>query len=138
VDGEDIVARTRLPAEFASVREARRFVHQVLGPVFAAEDMEVTTLLTSEVVTNAVVHAGSPVDLVIREVGGCVQVEASDSTTQRPVVAARPGANGSGLGLAIVAALSQEWGVVPTTEGKTVWFRCHPGQPDPGSGLRRV
>jgi anti-sigma regulatory factor (Ser/Thr protein kinase) len=133
VDGEDIMGSTRLPAEYASVGAARRFVNEVLGTVVTPEAMEVTTLMTSEVVTNAVVHAGSPVDLVVRQIGRCVQVETTDAAKQPPVVVARADTSASGLGMAIVAALSEEWGVVPTAEGKTVWFRYAPGFRGPGS-----
>jgi anti-sigma regulatory factor (Ser/Thr protein kinase) len=86
---------------------------------------EVVVLLTSEVVTNAVVHAGTWVDVAVRRTDGGVQVEVTDRRKDMPVVV-----DNSGRGLRFVAALSEDWGVIPTVAGKTVWFRCHNDRPE--------
>jgi anti-sigma regulatory factor (Ser/Thr protein kinase) len=124
---DGIVATTLLPAEKASAGEARRFVQGVLRDIVGADDLEAVVLLTSEVVTNAVMHAGTPVDLVVRTVEGCIQIESSDHGAQTPVVLDPASDERQGRGMKIVAALAQEWGVTPTMRGKTVWFRYQPG-----------
>lgn len=80
--------------------------------------------LTNELVTNAVVHAGTPVDVLVRDLHGWVQVEVSDAAKPVPVVVDGVLASESGRGLRIVAALSEAWGAHPGPGGKTVWFRC--------------
>jgi anti-sigma regulatory factor (Ser/Thr protein kinase) len=132
---DDMAGRITLPAELASIGAARRFVRGVLSQDVAVEDLDVVTLLTSEVVTNAVVHAGTPVELLVRRSEGCVQIEASDAAPELPAVPAAATPTGSGLGLNIVATLAQEWGVNLTANNKTVWFRCSRGSYDEGLWL---
>ena len=83
---DDIVASVRLHAESASVAVARRFVEQVLAEIARPAAIDVVVLLTSELVTNAVVHAGTPIDVVVRDLHGRVQVEVVDAGQQVPVV----------------------------------------------------
>jgi anti-sigma regulatory factor (Ser/Thr protein kinase) len=125
----EILATTQLPPELASAGRARRFVRDVLHQEGPAVDVEVVALLTSEVVTNAVLHAGTDVDLVVRSEDGCIRVEASDTGEPTAFVPHVPARSESGRGITIIAALSAAWGVIPTARGKTVWFRCPPLRP---------
>ncbi|MEU9732746.1 SpoIIE family protein phosphatase [Streptomyces sp. NPDC048002] len=86
-------------------------------------------LVVSELVTNAVVHAGTDVELVCRmeEGTGAIVVEVGD---RHPGRAPRDGAaepdRGTpeyGRGLGLVARLSESWGVTYRTGTKTVWAR---------------
>lgn len=126
------VHSTRLGPALTSVTEARRFVTSAVG-VAGADLVDAVVLVTSEVVTNAVVHASGDVSLVVRVTPGGVRVEVSD----RSVVALRQGATGmlaeSGRGLSIVDALASRWGVEPLPGGgKTVWFEIA-GTPGAGA-----
>ena len=106
----------------ASVSTARKFVGEVLGPV--EEDVRDTVLLlSSELVTNAILHAHTPVQvgLVVDDehILVCVadrmpnvNLEPRDHSRDRP----------GGRGLALVADLSEQWGTVSVSGGKTVWF----------------
>src|ERR1700722_4255047 len=123
---DNVMATMRLPPEPASAGEARRLVHGALQEGVRPADLDAVVLLTSEVVTNAVLHAGTPVDLVVGTVQGCIQIEATDAGEQAPVVLDPASDTTRGRGMGIVAALSQEWGVIPTARGKTVWFRYRP------------
>jgi anti-sigma regulatory factor (Ser/Thr protein kinase) len=117
----------RLNAALSSAAEARRFVAEVLVGILTPADIDFVVLLTSELVTNAVVHTGSPVDLVVRGVlNGGVQIEASDAGHGMPAVQAGALDSEAGRGMDIVAALSEGWGVTPRAHGKTVWFRYLP------------
>ncbi|WP_367323131.1 SpoIIE family protein phosphatase [Streptomyces sp. HUAS ZL42] len=89
------------------------------------------TLVVSELVTNAVVHAGTDVELVCRlepaQEACALVVEVSDHHASR---APRDGdgepsheAQEYGRGLRLVAALSQAWGVTYRRGAKTVWAR---------------
>lgn len=120
--GAVAVHAMRLGAALTSVTEARRFVTSAVGPA-GADLVDAIVLVTSEVVTNAVVHASSDVSLVVRVTPGGVRVEVSD----RSQGALRQGVTGllaeSGRGLSIVDALATRWGVEPLPGGgKTVWF----------------
>jgi anti-sigma regulatory factor (Ser/Thr protein kinase) len=112
------------------VREARAFVTKVLGGHSAIADTAV--LLTSEIVTNAVLHsdscaAGGTVRLVMIEIGEGVRVEVSDdgSDLSSPVVKGDLYAP-DGHGLFLVQSLAQQWGYVRDELGTTVWFWLDP------------
>jgi anti-sigma regulatory factor (Ser/Thr protein kinase) len=80
------------------------------------------TLLTSELVSNAVKYAGGPVIVAITCDRRKLSVEVHDPSPTPPVVrppsAARPG----GRGMWLVATLAREWGCRADDGGKTVWF----------------
>jgi anti-sigma regulatory factor (Ser/Thr protein kinase) len=85
--------------------------------------VDVVELLTSEVVTNALLHASSAEELVVQLETNRVRVEVSDSSTDPPVQRRIEVAAASGRGLTIVDALSSKWGVQhPPNGGKRVWF----------------
>ena len=69
-----------LPATARSVTEARRFVTAALTGWGRGELADTAALLTSEVVTNAVLHARTTVDLVIRQLRDGITVEVSDGS----------------------------------------------------------
>jgi anti-sigma regulatory factor (Ser/Thr protein kinase) len=119
-----VTANIELPAEPGSPGEARRLVANVLRGIKSPADIDVVVLLTSEVVTNAVVHAGTSVGLVVRDVHEGIQIEVSDGDKHMPEVDRHDVESVSGHGMSLVALLSQSWGAIPTGEGKTVWFRC--------------
>lgn len=107
----------------ASVGVARRFVRDLLDG--ADEDtVDTLLLLASELVTNAILHAHTPVELGLCVDGGralvCVADRMPDSEPLIPRDHSRdrPG----GRGLALVADLSDDWGTTTFTGGKTVWF----------------
>jgi len=110
----------------ASALAARVAVERFLGR--AGGRGTVVALVASELVTNAVVHAGTTVGLRIgRPRGrGTALIEVRDGAPLvghrlRPRRQARPGHHTTGRGLAMVSQLSISWGVRPETEGKTVW-----------------
>jgi anti-sigma regulatory factor (Ser/Thr protein kinase) len=130
-----IRAQIHLDPLALSARRARRFVAETLqawGEVTNAELVDVATLLVSELVTNAVVHAGSAALVVISPADGddgCLRVEVYDEGDDPPTL--RPFDNDatSGRGLALVAAMSDRWGVQTLTNAdvagspaKGVWF----------------
>lgn len=106
-----------------SARAARRFVDATLGSWECGRAVEVVVLLANELVTNAVLHADTDVDLRLRRATDRVRVEVGDRSGGRPEARELlPGAQ-TGRGLALVDALADRWGVDPGgTEGKVVWF----------------
>jgi anti-sigma regulatory factor (Ser/Thr protein kinase) len=101
-------------------------VRKVLGADNPAADVAV--LLTSEIVTNAVLHsnsrrAGGTIVVVITEISGGLRVEVADngSDLSAPVVRGDVYAS-DGHGLYLVQALADQWGYFRDEAGTTVWF----------------
>jgi PAS domain S-box-containing protein len=86
-------------------------------------------VLTSELVTNAVIHAGTSADVLCLRSEDGVRVEVADRYPEREVPiqgAGRTIANldsENGRGLLLCAALASRWGVEYTPTHKTVWFQ---------------
>ncbi|MFE4380889.1 SpoIIE family protein phosphatase [Streptomyces cyaneofuscatus] len=173
--GPRLASRTSLPGIPLAPSAARRFVRAALAewtglgvPAavgFSDRLADDAVTVTNELVTNAVVHAGTTVDLVLRleEEGGdepsaALVLEVTDHHPARPVGADEPGDPGRteteapaglpdpaeyGRGLQLVATLAESWGITYRTGLKTVWARLPvddwsgpPGPPDQDS-LRR-
>jgi serine phosphatase RsbU (regulator of sigma subunit)/anti-sigma regulatory factor (Ser/Thr protein kinase)/uncharacterized protein YigA (DUF484 family) len=107
------------PPEVASVAAARRFVGGTLRS-WGVDEVDDAMLLTSELVTNAIVHAGTEVEVVCQAVGGQVRIEVHDRHQARRVPV--PGDQVSGRGLLFPESLAISWGVTYGQGGKQVWF----------------
>ena len=101
---------------------ARQFVADALRDAVAGEVAEVAVLLTSELVTNAVMHARTPIHLVVDLDARTLRVTVVDDTPRSPAL--RPANHNklTGRGMNLVDTLAGHWGVDPTREGKKVWF----------------
>ncbi len=142
---EDLVASAAYQPEPTAAAAARRFVRDTLQAwvvTGAAADghglVDDAVLLTSELVTNAVVHAGTPVQVTCRVADGAVEVVVQDGHPARLVPEAAEGEPGpaertGGRGLLLPAALASAWGVAYGRTSKAVWFRL--GLAGPGAGL---
>ena len=100
VEGRSSRIRTSLvlPADEASAGTARRFVARSLSGIEGADVREAAVLLTSELVTNAVRHAGGECVLVVDVDGGRVRVEIHDGASQSPVLRPVAATSLTGLG----------------------------------------
>ncbi|WP_328291822.1 ATP-binding protein [Kineococcus sp. NBC_00420] len=123
-DDDPVQACHRLTLEPSprSVSAARRFVRSHVPdlPVETGESLE---LMTSELVTNAVLHARTivNVEVVVAATSVVVGVHDQDRVTslQTPY-----GDREGGWGLGLVGALAHSWSMVSHPQGgKTVWFR---------------
>ena len=119
--------RASFPAELRSAAAARRHAEVVLAAWGLDETREVVRLLVSELVVNAVLHAGSPAELTIRRLPGCIRVEVSDTSPERPAMREHSPTAPNGRGLLILDDLAQRWGVDVSAAGKTVWFELDVG-----------
>ncbi|HYH48153.1 MAG TPA: response regulator [Acidimicrobiia bacterium] len=121
-------ARQKFDQDAQSARAARRFVSQALTGWDTDEGdlTDTVTLLVSELVTNAVVHAGSDVEVAVRLTSTAARIEVTDTSVEsiRPRDAASD--EDSGRGLALVGSLAERWGVRPAPRGgKTIWFEVN-------------
>lgn len=83
---------------------------------------DVARLLTSELVTNGVLHAGTPLLLRARAFGGSIVVGLTDGSDRLPQPNLKHSQRTGGRGLALIDALATRWGWVDDARGKTVWF----------------
>ena len=126
VSGVIAEAATAVTAEPASARRVRGFVGGALHGWGRADMDDVVSLLVSELVTNAIRHADSEVEVAVRLLPEALRVEVGDTGQGTPtVVEAAPDAE-QGRGLAMVEALAAAWGVEPENDGKIVWFEIRP------------
>ncbi|MFE5122038.1 SpoIIE family protein phosphatase [Streptomyces sp. NPDC056669] len=154
------VSRTTLPGSVRAPGAARTFVRTALTGRSAAEafapvalderSIDDAVLLVSELVTNAVLHAGTRVEVVCRMQPGDATADEDDTIGQpdEPFLPAdaprRPGIvvevadlhpastvyggpetqrRGRGRGLQLIGALAESWGVTYHRTRKAVWFR---------------
>lgn len=113
-----------LPAAPASVGNARRFVGNLLEDFDATSVSDVASLLTSELVTNAIVHVGGQVRIRVTCEEGVVRVSVEDSSHAPPHRRQATRSAVTGRGLALIDELASRWGVEPLPDGrgKSVWF----------------
>ena len=111
---------------------ARRMSRRALADWQLEVLAPVVELLVSEVVTNAVRHAGSPGQIELRVDGDVLRVEVTDAMAGRPEPRHPTPEEPSGRGLAIVETVASRWGIEPVPEGKTVWFELDLGTPARG------
>lgn len=111
-----------LPQLPSSVGEARRLLRGVLHTEHRDQWSDAGQLAVSEVVTNALVHAGTPVRLrvVVRETA--VRVEVGDESSHLPRRRDHAANASTGRGLKMVQDVVARWGAHPYGEGKVVWF----------------
>jgi anti-sigma regulatory factor (Ser/Thr protein kinase) len=113
--------RIRLPPTFWSARTARYEVAGALDEWGWRERSEAAQLIVSELVTNAVEHAATAVEISMRVDESLLRLEVSDAGGGQPVrKEVKPG-DPSGRGLNIVAFLAQEWGATVEPGCTTVW-----------------
>lgn len=119
-----------LPSTARSVTEARRFVLDALSNWDLDALAETSALLTSEVVTNAVLHARTPVGLVVQRLGEGVSVAVTDGSRRQPRSRDATPESTTGRGMALVEQLASTWEVTVHRNGKTVQFTVT-GDSDP-------
>lgn len=116
-------ASIRLPPSPDSAAEARAFILQSLEQWGANTFCEQARLLVSELVTNAVFHAHSSVEIHAMLTRDHLRVEVADNDPTPP----RPQEAGvwdvTGRGLVLVDSLAARWGSESRPgQGKVVWF----------------
>lgn len=110
-----------LAAASGSVGAARRFLARVLAE-WDLQALEWQALqVVSELVTNAVIHAGTPLTLVLAPHRLGLRVEVRDGSVRAPRQRHYGLQATTGRGLALVGALTADWGVETSPTGKVVW-----------------
>nr|WP_274389106.1 SpoIIE family protein phosphatase [Streptomyces taklimakanensis] len=116
----DHTAFWQLPADPSLVAHARSLVSAQLADWGLDELGFATELIISELVTNAVRHAGGPVGLRLIKDHRLV-CEVSDPSQSQPYMRRARLSDEGGRGLFLVAQLAHRWGSRYTPGGKTIW-----------------
>lgn len=115
-------AETSLPCDTSSVRAARQFVTAQLSDAGFGDASFTASLLVSELITNAVLHAGTEIRLVIDGLGDHLRVAVHDGS-DRMIRRRRHSVEATtGRGLMLLEQMASGWGVEPVDRGKAVWF----------------
>ncbi|MFE3638423.1 ATP-binding protein [Streptomyces cellostaticus] len=111
-------------ADLRAVPEARRELRDLLRHWGRPGRSEIAELLTSELVTNALVHTDRDAVLTaVVSAGGGLRVEVRDFVARVPLPRTPvTDEDTNGRGLVLVESLADSWGVRPHEAGKSVWF----------------
>ncbi|MDA1362235.1 SpoIIE family protein phosphatase [Glycomyces luteolus] len=128
---ERFARRLRLPADDRSPAAARAAVRAVLTEAGLTELLDETLLLTTELATNGVVHAGTDINLTVAadpigvrvtvtdyRSGGIDPLDRASYDSAMPEVTAE-----GGRGLLLVDRFASSWGTTHDQTGKSIWFR---------------
>jgi anti-sigma regulatory factor (Ser/Thr protein kinase) len=139
---DDLVATAAYQPVPAAAAAARRFVRDTLGSwdLTGSGDnwdgrdalVDDAVLLTSELVTNAVLHAGTAVQVTCRLLGDgpdrSLEIAVLDRCPDQlrpdlPHTAGEAAERTNGRGLQLPSELASAWGVTYARDAKAVWFR---------------
>jgi hypothetical protein len=103
-------------------REARRFVTDTLRAWGCGHLVDNAAVITTELATNAVLHARTDFTVTIsRRPDGAIRVAVRDSSLSPPQQRNAAPSDGSGRGLRLVEAMAAGWGADLLPRGKVVW-----------------
>jgi anti-sigma regulatory factor (Ser/Thr protein kinase) len=113
------------PPGYELVTAARHWIEdQMIGAGRSRSHCLALALITSELVTNAVMHATGPIFVGVDASEEQTRVEVWDATPQIDSTPRHRGASDGevgGWGLALVSRLSDRWGTSRNETGKCVW-----------------
>jgi len=107
-------------------RAARQFVSATLSDWNLARVLDEAAVVVTELATNSVMHAGTPLRVTVTLAPGTVRIEVLDRSAALPEM--RPATVERGRGLMLVDRLASGWGVERAAGGKLVWAEFHDGE----------
>ena len=119
MNGEEV--EIPLPGTRADVGAGRRFVRDTVERWGHAEVAEDAALVASELITNAVLHARTRLEVIVRRHDDRIRIEVSDGNRNLPRMRQHTVQSGTGRGLHLVAAVAADWGAEARHDDKTVW-----------------
>jgi DNA-binding NarL/FixJ family response regulator len=128
----DEVAAT-FPPERSSAAAARHFATAALERWACGELVDTTNLLVSELVGNAVLHAGTDVEIDLRLFPDRIRVEVSDRSPTQVRRRDATDEDTSGRGSELIDLLARAWGLTGRPDGKCIWFELDRPDADAGS-----
>jgi len=114
--------RLRLRSSTDAPRQARRAIGDLLTRLGRTDLASDAVLLASELVTNAVQHAGGPIVVTATYLDSTLRVEVHDTRPEPPSLRPLTATGASGRGLQFVRLIANQWATTPEPDGKTIWF----------------
>ena len=136
--GTQVAVDQMLPALPSSAGEARRLLRDALPGEASEEAVDAAALALSEIVTNALVHAGTPMRLRVILAPSAVRVELADGSVHLPLPRDYSRAAGTGRGLHMVTEVVDQWGAHHDEDGKVVWFEIADPPAEPSSAAGQI
>jgi PAS domain S-box-containing protein len=129
-----IEERVSLSEDTQSPRAARRLLRKVLADAGRSEWTDTGELAISELVTNAVLHAHTAIDLTVALFDDRVCCEVRDYNPAAPAARGYDEQASTGRGLDLVAAVASDYGMESYgPSGKAVWFCIGSGSETDGA-----
>jgi anti-sigma regulatory factor (Ser/Thr protein kinase) len=120
--------RIRATAGTFAPKAARSYVRDVVrARDLSDRQLGDLDLLVSEIVTNAVRHAGTDIEVAVHCRSDTIAVEVRDFGPGVPEPRAAPAGAVGGWGLQLLRSIAARWGVVDADPGKVVWFELATG-----------
>ncbi|MGW5613611.1 ATP-binding protein [Streptomyces sp. NPDC003877] len=114
-----------VPASPPAVTDARHRAVKAIGHwggELDAEVLQTAELVLSELLTNAVQHAGTGrISLMLRRLPDAVRIEVDDANSSLPKLDPPDAYNEHGRGMLLVSVLADRYGTERTCEGKRCW-----------------
>lgn len=115
-----------IPADIEQATHVRAEVAEVLRRWGCGHLVDDATVVTSELVTNALRHGAGERELRLSPANGGVLLEVSDTGDGWPHIRDDDPLTPGGLGLVIVDRISADWGAARNDRGKVVWALLGP------------
>jgi DNA-binding NarL/FixJ family response regulator len=116
-----VEATVSLDRSASSPGAARRFAHATVDQWGRHDLLDAALLVVSELVTNAVTHAGSECRVRLQLSSSVLRIEVADIGSGSPEPQPPTMTEEHGRGLLLVSAMSSAWGIDPLDDGKVVW-----------------
>jgi hypothetical protein len=110
-----------LAGDPTSAREARAFVRRAMGDEVSGGALQDVLLVASEMVSNVIRHAQTPLTLSLELHPTYVRLTVTDGLPPFETVAETAADAESGRGMGIIGSVSRRWGVGDTPIGKSIW-----------------
>ena len=117
-----VEVRSQLNADPRCVAEARQLTDRTLSDWGLRDLREAATLLVSELTTNAILHARTPVTVTISNGSTEIRIHVCDNNPRPPQMRHFSAESATGRGIRLLEALATTWGVERNASGKCVWF----------------
>jgi anti-sigma regulatory factor (Ser/Thr protein kinase) len=130
-----ILGSVTVPGEPEQVSRVRGFVTKTLqSTALPSIDSDAATLLTSELVTNAILHTdsgrpGGAITVVVLKLPDGILIEVVDDGSAGTPVVKSDALAGEGQGLYLVQQMASQWGYLRDSDGTTVWFHITTSDP---------
>jgi anti-sigma regulatory factor (Ser/Thr protein kinase) len=108
-----------------AVPEARRFVTDATRGLLDDDDLHAAALLASELVTNAVLHARTPLQVGVTSWPDHILIAVGDHDPAPPLTRSEDVHRPNGRGIPLIDALATRWGYTAYNDGKTTWLLIH-------------